>query len=50
MKAFDNALSRLLEGAGEDITQGIGEEKRDTLGIDLDNLEVEDLVPSKFNK
>jgi serine/threonine protein kinase len=50
LQAFDDALSRLLAGGNDDMTRGIGERSKDDLGIDLDNLVLEDLVPAKFNK
>ncbi len=55
LAAFDDALSKLLSGDGdaEDLTQGLGDpskQKGDPLGIDLDNLEIEDLDPSKFGE
>ncbi len=55
LAAFDDALSKLLSGDGdaEDLTQGLGDpskQKGDRLGIDLDNLEIEDLDPSKFGE
>ena len=50
MQAFDSALSKLLEGGDDDMTQGIGDDKKDEIGIDLDNLQVEDLDPTKFTK
>ncbi len=50
LQAFDRALARALEETRTDVTAGIGESRKDELGIDLDNLVVEDLVPAKFNK
>ena len=52
LEAYDSALSRLLDGDtdAQSATSGLGETPREDLGIDLDNLQVEDLVPSKFSK
>jgi serine/threonine protein kinase len=49
LQAFDEALSRLLEGDNKAATRRPGP-GRDEIGIDLDNLVLEDLVPAKFNK
>jgi serine/threonine protein kinase len=48
MQAFDDALSRMLSDDDESPPQI--RSGKDELGIDLDNLELEDLVPAKFNK
>ncbi len=53
LQAFGNALSRLLEGGIDDdgATQEIGKKKEAAgFGIDLDNLQLEDLDPAKFRK
>jgi serine/threonine-protein kinase len=50
LQAFGDALSKLLDGGGDESTAGLGpEDPADVLGIDLDNLEVEELVPGKFS-
>lgn len=54
LQAFGNALSRLLDGglADDGSTAEIGDKakKKGGLGIDLDNLQLEDLDPGKFRK
>lgn len=52
MAALGDALSKLLEDEGADPTAGLQDDAdpKRYLEIDLDNLEVEDLVPAKFRK
>ncbi len=52
LEAFASALSRVLDDTGGDaLTEEIGGERpKKGLGIDLDNLQVEDLMPSKYKK
>lgn len=52
LAAFANALSRVLDdGHSDPLTEEIGQpEKKEGMGIDLDNLQLEDLMPSKYKK
>lgn len=54
LAAFANALSRVLDdGGGSPMTEEIGKplpKEKKGLGIDLDNLQLEELNPSKYKK
>ncbi len=52
LAAFDEALGRLLDGSAglEDVTDRLEDRGKGLMDLDLDNLEVEDLDPSKFTK
>ena len=53
MEAFANALSRVLDGDDGAATEEIGKGKpaaKRGFGIDLDNLQLEELDPAKYKK
>lgn len=51
LAAFGSALNRLLSDDAGELTTGLGDPgKPGGFGIDLDNLELEDLDPAKFGK
>ena len=51
LEAFASALSRVLDDGGNPLTEEIGEKRPARgLGIDLDNLQLEDLHPAKYKK